>query len=193
MSSIVTYDGELNAARAPQSITVTLEDEIDLSRGEMLIDAEADAPLQSNAFSATLVWMNEQPLVVGQTYLLKHTTRVVRATVRSIRHRVDVVTSEHHPAAALQMNDIAEVEFETNLPLFFDRYEDSRPLGSFILIDPLSNATVAAGMISASVEINRRICDFEGKFCIHLASGQPQPRAPHQPDVTGGTQNSGRR
>jgi bifunctional enzyme CysN/CysC/sulfate adenylyltransferase subunit 1 len=154
VSSIVTYDGELNAARAPQSVTVTLEDEIDLSRGEMLIDAEAEAPLQSNAFSATLVWMSEQTLLAGQTYLLKHTTRVVRAKVRSIRHCVDVVTAQHHPSSALQMNDIAEVELETNLPLFFDRYEESRPLGSFILIDPLNNATAAAGTISASVEIN---------------------------------------
>ncbi len=154
VSSIVTYDGELAAASAPQSITVTLDDEIDLSRGEMLIDAEAEAPIQSNAFSAALVWMSEQPLVTGQTYLLKHTTRLVRAKVRSIRHRTDVVTSEHHPVSSLEMNDIAEVEFETNLPLFFDRYEDSRPLGSFILIDPLSNATAAAGMISSSIEIN---------------------------------------
>jgi len=155
VSSIVTYDGDLTSARAPRSVTVTLEDEIDLSRGEMLIDAEGEAPLQSNAFGATLVWMSEQPLIAGQSYLLKHTTRVVRATVRSIRHRVDVVTSEQHPASTLQMNDIAEVEFETNQPLFLDRYEDSRPLGSFILIDPLSNETVAAGMISASFEVDR--------------------------------------
>ena len=152
VSSIVTYDGELNSARAPQSVTVTLEDEIDLSRGEMLVDAEAEAPVRSDAFTATLVWMSEHPLVVGQSFLLKHTTRVVRARIRAIRHRVDVVTAEQHPASALQMNDIAEVEFETNLPLFFDRYEDSRPLGSFILIDPISNATAAAGMISAPAD-----------------------------------------
>jgi len=152
VSSIVTYDGELNSARAPQSVTVTLEDEIDLSRGEMLVDAEAEAPVRSDAFTATVVWMSEHPLVVGQSFLLKHTTRVVRARIRAIRHRVDVVTAEQHPASALQMNDIAEVEFETNLPLFFDRYEDSRPLGSFILIDPISNATAAAGMISAPAD-----------------------------------------
>ena len=156
VSSIVTYDGELNAASAPQSVTVTLEDQIDLSRGEMLVDAEAEAPVRSNAFSATMVWMSEQSLVVGQSYVLKHTTRVVRAEVRSIHHRVDVVTAEHHTAFALQMNDIAEVEFETNLPLFFDRYEDNRPLGSFILIDPITNATVAAGMIAASANSNQK-------------------------------------
>jgi bifunctional enzyme CysN/CysC/sulfate adenylyltransferase subunit 1 len=79
VSSIATYDGDLNSACAPESVTVTLEDEIDLSRGEMLVDAEMEAPVQSNAFSATLVWMSEQPLAVGQSYFLKHTTRVVRA------------------------------------------------------------------------------------------------------------------
>jgi sulfate adenylyltransferase subunit 1 len=152
VSSIVTYDGELNSAQAPQSITVTLEDEIDLSRGEMLIDAEAESPLQSNTFTATLVWMSEQPLVTGQSYLIKHTTRVVRARVVSINHRVDIVTAEYHSTSTLQMNDIAQVEFEANLPLFFDRYENSRPLGSFILIDPLGNSTVAAAMISAAGE-----------------------------------------
>jgi sulfate adenylyltransferase large subunit len=154
VSSIATYDGDLNSACAPESVTVTLEDEIDLSRGEMLVDAEMEAPVQSNAFSATLVWMSEQSLAVGQSYFLKHTTRVVRAKVRAIRHRMDVVTGEHHSSLGLQMNDIAEVEFETNLRLFFDRYEDSRPLGSFILIDPISNATAAAGMITAPVETN---------------------------------------
>jgi sulfate adenylyltransferase large subunit len=154
VSSIATYDGDLNSACTPESVTVTLEDEIDLSRGEMLVDAEMEAPVQSNAFSATLVWMSEQPLAVGQSYFLKHTTRVVRAKVRAIRHRMDVVTGEHHSSLGLQMNDIAEVEFETNLRLFFDRYEDSRPLGSFILIDPISNATAAAGMITAPVETN---------------------------------------
>jgi bifunctional enzyme CysN/CysC/sulfate adenylyltransferase subunit 1 len=173
VSSIVTYDGELAAARAPQSVTVTLDDEIDLSRGEMLTDAEAEAPTQSNAFRAMLVWMSEQPLVTGQTYLLKHTTRVVHAKVRSIHHRVDVVTSEHHPASALQMNDIAEVEFETNLPLFFDRYEDSRPLGSFILIDRLSNATAAAGMISASVEIEHESATPKASSAFIWLPGDP--------------------
>jgi len=129
VNSIVTYDGELKSARTPNSVTITLEDEIDLSRGEMLIDAEGEAPMQGNAFSATLVWMSDEPLVAGQRYLLKHTTRVVRAKVHSIRYCVDVVSAEHHSVSVLQMNDIAEVEFETNLPLFFDRYEESRALG----------------------------------------------------------------
>jgi bifunctional enzyme CysN/CysC/sulfate adenylyltransferase subunit 1 len=153
VSNIVTYDGDLKAAHSPQSVTVTLEDEIDLSRGEMLVDADAPSSTSSTALRANIVWMNEQPLVEGQTLLLKHTTRTVRATVRSIRHRVDVVTMEQHHVHELQMNDIAEVDLQTNLPLFFDSYEENRPLGSFILIDPITNATVAAGMITAPANI----------------------------------------
>ena len=158
---IVTYDGDLKVAHSPQSVTVTLEDEIDLSRGEMLVDAGTPPPSSSTALRANIVWMNEQPLAEGHTLLLKHTTRTVRATVRAIRHRVDVVTMQSHKATELQMNDIAEVELQTNLPLFFDPYEVNRPLGSFILIDSISNATVAAGMILSSVEESH---EFEGLF-----------------------------
>ncbi len=152
VSSILTYDGELKSARSPQSVTVTLDDEIDISRGEMLVAADEQLPFQTTALTAKLVWMVEQPLREGETYLLKHTTRAVRGTVRRIHHRVDVLSGQDRAAAALEMNDIAEVELHTNLPLFFDTYGDSRPLGSFILIDPVTNATVAAGMISAAVD-----------------------------------------
>lgn len=159
VSSIVAYDGDLNAARSPQSVTVTLEDEIDLSRGEMLVDARATSPFSATALRANIVWMNEQPLLEGQTLLLKHTTRTVRATVRSVRHRVDIVTMQQHRVHELQMNDIAEVDLQTSLPLFFDSYEENRPLGSFILIDPISNATVAAGMISSATEATEESSD----------------------------------
>ncbi|HEX4155385.1 MAG TPA: sulfate adenylyltransferase subunit CysN [Acidobacteriaceae bacterium] len=159
VSSIVTYDGELHSARSPQSVTVTLEDEIDLSRGEMLVAAEHDpahpAPTVATSFHAHVVWMHEQPLVAGRSYLVKHTTRTVRATVRSIRYAIDVVTAEHRQAASLEMNGIAEVEFETNLPLFFDPYNESRALGSLILIDPLSNATVGAAMVVGTADAER--------------------------------------
>jgi len=152
VKSLVTFDGELKSARYPRNVTVELEDEIDLSRGEMLVaDAEA-APQTSTAFRAMVVWMNEQPLVEGRTYLAKHTTRTVRATVRAIRYRVDVNTAEHREAGRLEMNDIAEVAFDTSLPLFFDAYAESREMGSLILIDPVSNATVGAAMIVAASE-----------------------------------------
>jgi bifunctional enzyme CysN/CysC/sulfate adenylyltransferase subunit 1 len=146
VSSIVTFDGKLSAAERGQSISVELEDEIDISRGEMLIAPDARPQVSSN-FEATLVWMNEKPLEVGRTYLAKHTTRQVKARVTVIRHRIDVNTLAQEPSSDLQMNGIAVVEIETNNPLFFDPYEQSRITGSFILVDALSNATVAAGMI----------------------------------------------
>ena len=152
VKSIVTYDGELAAASAPRSVTLELEDEIDLSRGEMLVGEAEAAPHISNAFSAMVVWMHEQPLAVGQTYLAKHTTRTVRATVRAIRYRVDIVSAEHDSADQLRMNDIAEVEFDTSLPLFFDAYAENREMGALILIDPVSNATVGAAMIVSALE-----------------------------------------
>jgi len=153
VSRIVTWDGDLTSATYPQSVTVELADEIDLSRGEMLVAAQEDSlPASSRLLRAMVVWMNEDPLVVGRTYLAKHTTRTVRATVRSIRYRVDVRTLEHAAASQLAMNEIAEVELETNLPLFFDAYADSRTTGSLILIDGISNATVGAAMITGAVD-----------------------------------------
>ncbi|MGI4827525.1 MAG: sulfate adenylyltransferase subunit CysN [Janthinobacterium lividum] len=150
--SLVTFDGELRSAHFPQSVTVELEDEIDVSRGEMLVAAEQIAPSVSTRVRAMAVWMHEQPLVAGATYLLKHTTRTVRATVRAIRYRVDVNSAEHLHAGELAMNDIGELELETSLPLFFDPYAENRSTGSFILIDPLSNATLGAGMLIAASE-----------------------------------------
>jgi sulfate adenylyltransferase large subunit len=149
---IVTYDGDLAAASYPQSVTVELEDEIDLSRGEMLVAAESVGealPDVSTRFRAMVVWMHEEPLVVGRTYIAKHTTRTVRATVRAIHHRVDVNDLHQLASESVAMNEIAEVEFETNLPLFFDSYRACRWTGSLILIDVLSNATVGAAMIIA--------------------------------------------
>ncbi len=153
--SLVTYDGELKRAHSPQSLTVELEDEIDLSRGEMLVAEGQAAPLISTRVRAMAVWMHETPLAVGATYLLKHTTRTVRATVRGLGYRVDVNSTEHLHADELGMNDIGEVELETNLPLFFDPYAENRSMGAFILIDPLSNATLGAGMLIGPVAEER--------------------------------------
>lgn len=150
VKKIVTYDGELQVASFPLSVTVELEDEIDLSRGEMLVGETQTAPQVSTAFRAMVVWMHEQPLVAGQTYLAKHTTRTVRATVRKIRYGVDIQSTEHRESSQLQMNDIAEVEFDTSLPLFFDSYAENREMGALILIDAVTNATVGAGMILAA-------------------------------------------
>jgi sulfate adenylyltransferase large subunit len=152
VKSIVTYDGELPLASYPLSVTLELEDEIDLSRGEMLIEENQKAPRMSSAFRAMVVWMHEQPLIAGQTYLAKHTTRTVRTTARRIVYGVDIQSTEQRESAQLQMNDIAEVEFDTSLPLFFDAYAANREMGALILIDPVTNATVGAAMIVDAVE-----------------------------------------
>jgi bifunctional enzyme CysN/CysC/sulfate adenylyltransferase subunit 1 len=152
---IVTWDGDLQVAAYPQSVTVELEDEIDLSRGEMLVPAtgrEQDLPAVARHLRAMVVWMHEEPLVVGRTYVAKHTTRVVRAKVAAIRYKVDVNSLEHAQADRLAMNEIAEIELETSLPLFFDPYAESRTTGSLILIDGLTNATVGAAMIVGAAE-----------------------------------------
>jgi len=152
---IVTWDGDLKVATYPQSVTVELEDEIDLSRGEMLVPAtgrEQDLPSVAHRVRSMVVWMHEEPLVVGRTYVAKHTTRVVRAKVTAIRYKVDVNSLEHAQADRLTMNEIAEIELETNLPLFFDPYAESRTTGSLILVDGLTNATVGAAMIVGTAE-----------------------------------------
>jgi sulfate adenylyltransferase large subunit len=150
VESIVTFDGELETASRGQSVTLKLEDEIDLSRGDMLV-SPSDPPSVSTNFSAAVVWLNETPLQLNHTYLAKHTTRQVKAKVTHIQHRIDVETLHREPAQELAMNGIAVVEIETNIPLFFDSYEHSRTTGSFILVDALSNATVGAGMIRSDL------------------------------------------
>jgi len=143
---IVTYDGDLEAASAGQSVTITLENEIDLSRGDMLVSPEAQ-PFVSKSFAAMLVWLHADAFELNRTYLLKQTSRQVKAQATRLRFRVNITDLTEHAANRLEMNEIACVEFEANGPLFFDLYEINRTTGCFILIDPLSNATVGAGMI----------------------------------------------
>jgi sulfate adenylyltransferase subunit 1 len=150
VKSIVTFDGDAPEAFPPMSVTLTLEDEIDLSRGDMLV-SPAHPPRVSRHFDAMVVWFNAEPAEPGKSYLLKHTSRTVRAKVLKFHYRVNVNTLVHELVSALQMNDIAYVEFETVSPLFFDPYTRNRITGSFILIDPVSNATLGAGMIRADL------------------------------------------
>ncbi len=146
VKSITTFDGDLERAVAPMSVALTLEDELDISRGEMLAAAH-QAPAVAANFLAALVWMNAEPLDLGKTYLLKHTSQTVKASIRTIQHRVNIQTLEPEQAATLELNSIGVVEVETTRPLFLDTYADQRTTGSFILIDPASHATVAAGMV----------------------------------------------
>jgi len=146
VEAIVTYDGELDAAIPNQSVVLQLEDEIDLSRGDLLVSPDSP-PFSSDHFAAMLVWLYSQPLELSGAYLLKHAGRMVRAKATRIRFRVNINDLTEHPTERLQLNEIASVEFETSSQLFFDPYLENRTTGSFILIDPLSNATVGAGMI----------------------------------------------
>ena len=144
--AIVTYDGELNTAVARQSVVLQLADEIDLSRGDLLV-APGYEPAVAERFLARTVWMHGQPLVLHQTYLVKHCGRQIRASAVRIHHRVNINDFTEHPADQLEMNEIGLVEFKTSSPLVLDSYEENRLTGSFILIDPLSNATMGAAMI----------------------------------------------
>lgn len=149
VKSIATYDGELSEAFAPMSVTVCLEDEVDVSRGDMLVPPE-HPPHAARRFEATLVWMNQKPLSPGRPYLIKHTTQQAGATVTAVRHRVNINTLEHELVEQLGFNEIGSVTLEAKRPLFFDVYEKNRATGAFILIDPLTNETLAAGMITAA-------------------------------------------
>jgi sulfate adenylyltransferase subunit 1 len=144
--AIVTYGGELNSAVAGQSVVLQLADEIDLSRGDLLVSPEYE-PSVSERFTARTVWMHAQPLGLNQTYLVKHCGRQIRARALRIHHRVNINDFTQHPADQLEMNEIGLVEFKASSPLILDSYEENHLTGSFILIDPLSNATVGAAMI----------------------------------------------
>src|ERR1039457_1334480 len=151
------------------SITVCLEDEIDISRGDMLALPD-NLPHSARRFDATVVWMNQKPLEPNRSYLIKHTTKVTQARVREIRYRIDVNTLEHQPARGLELNAIRVVTVEAQRPLLFDPYRRNRFTGSFILIDPLTNETMGAGMIlqaEAAGAAAGRVTDAER----HLARG----------------------
>jgi sulfate adenylyltransferase large subunit len=146
IARIVTYDGDLPAAYAPQSVTLCLEDEIDISRGDMIVPALL-APRVARRFRSSIVWMNAKPLEPGRSYFIKHTSHQMRGVIRGIHHRLDVNTLAHVEAQRLELNEIGEISVETHRPLFFDPYTQNRITGAFIVIDPLSNETLGAGMI----------------------------------------------
>ena len=147
VQKIVTYEGEIPQAFPPMSVTVCLEDEVDISRGDMLAPP-LDAPHVSTRFEAMVVWMNAEHLEIGRTYLVKHLTQQVTAAVTAIRYKVDVNTLEKLETERLDLNEIGAISIETRRPLFFDIYRRNRTTGAFILIDPITNATLGAGMIT---------------------------------------------
>ena len=170
VKSIVTYDGELQEAFPPQSVTITLEDEIDISRGEMIVHPD-NLPHIGRHFTTMLVWMDEEPMDTGKQFFLKHNTNTTRATIVNLRYKVDVNNPHSNPqglhssemtapshsrkteeVSAFTLNEIGQVDILTAKTLFFDAYADNRQTGAFILIDPITNNTSAVGMILAPLD-----------------------------------------
>jgi sulfate adenylyltransferase large subunit len=146
---IVTWDGDLKEATAPLSVTLVLDHEVDISRGDLIVASASSATVTKNA-TAALVWMNQAPLELNRRYLFKHTSHTVPAFIPSIEHRTDVGTLAHEPAQTFAMNDIGVVRLNLLRPTAIDRYAENRATGAFILIDPKTNSTVAAGMITSA-------------------------------------------
>ena len=147
VKAIDTYDGELEEAFAGQSVTIRLEDEIDISRGDMIVKPD-NLPRVTRRFDAHLVWMHERPLDTEKAYLVKHTTQTVRAQIDKIYFEVDMHTLEERPTDGIKLNDVAKVRLSCHRALYVDDYQKNRETGAFIVIDSLTNNTVAAGMIS---------------------------------------------
>jgi sulfate adenylyltransferase large subunit len=146
VESIDTYNGELEEAFAPMSVTLRLEDEIDISRGDLIVKS-GDEPEMSRRLEAMVVWMSETGLDPDKTYLIKHTTRYIRAEFTDIEWKMDLEELERVDADTLELNDIAKVKFTTHRPLIFDPYSKVKTTGAFIIVDTLTNNTVGAGMI----------------------------------------------
>ncbi len=146
VAAIDTFEGELKSAFASQAVTIRLEDEIDISRGDMLVRPD-NLPHSSRRFQADVVWMSEKPLDRNKSYLLKCTTQMVRVNVESVDSVVDLETLDRHQAPTLELNDIGQLHLVCHRPIQFDPYQENRTTGAFILIDSISNNTVAAGMI----------------------------------------------
>ncbi len=150
IARIVTMDGDLDEAVSGQSVTLTLADEVDASRGDVISAADAPASI-ADQFETTIVWMHDEPLLAGRPYLLKMGTRTVNATVTTIKHQVNVNTLEESAATQLQLNAIGVCNISTDQPLAFDPYKVNREMGSFILVDRMNNTTVGAGMLHFSL------------------------------------------
>jgi bifunctional enzyme CysN/CysC len=156
IARIVTDGGDLAEARAGQSVTLTLADQVDCSRGDV-IAAAADPPEVADQFEASIVWMSDEPLLPGRAYWLKLATQTVSATVAAPKYALNVDTNEHLAAKALELNDIGVAEITTDRGIVFEPYADSRALGGFILIDKLTNATAAAGMLHFALRRSHNI------------------------------------
>jgi len=169
IESIVTLKGELESANVGESVTITLADEIDISRGDMLV-RKRNLPQKSNRIDATICWMSEEPMNPRGMYWVQHTTRQVNGYIGELNYKIDVDTMHREAAETLTLNEIGRIQLTTTQPLFYDRYQLNRTTGSFILIDPATNNTVAAGMIRGK---SRNVDDLlEGE--VEIAPSRPK-------------------
>jgi len=165
VTSIVTYGGEVDYAYPPQSVTVTLDDEIDISRGDMIVHTD-NLPKIERHFEAMLVWMDEKPMSSETQFYLKHTTNTTKARIDKIRYKIDVNTLEKSGIEKFTLNEIGRVVITSHKPLFFDPYKKNHGTGAFVLIDPVSNNTCAVGMIIDELkdkDLPSRITDMDLK------------------------------
>lgn len=177
IKSIVTYDEELEQAYTPMAITLTLEDEIDISRGDMIVHTN-NLPTSADTFTATIVWMNETPLLPGKQYDFKQAARAFSGTISSVHHKVDVNTLETSPTPSLELNEIGVCDLELSQQIHFDSYRQNHSTGAFIVIDRLTNVTVGAGMIETETTRNRRVT---GSSTTHVTTEERAARYGQKP------------
>lgn len=175
VKSIVTFDGELDEAYVDQAVTLTLNDEIDISRGDMLVKPD-DLPHVNNHFLAHIVWMNESSLEPGRLYSIKQGSSFVSGSVRRVQHRIDVNTLEKQSSDQLTLNEIGLCDVALNQPIAFDRYPDRGATGAFIIIDRLTNVTVGAGMIVAPI-------DATGEALVPVSAAERTQRLDQTPRI----------
>lgn len=191
VKQIVTYDGELEEAFAPLSVTLTLTDEVDCSRGDMLV-RPGNVPKSSHDFDAMIVWMSADAMVPGKTYLFKQTSQTCPGQIDSLRYRVDVNSMHRAPAPDLQLNEIGRCHVSLSQPIFYDAYRRNRGTGAFIVIDRITNVTVAAGMIldremmkrSSVYGTDAELAEMEGKggaSLTHVSAEEREARLGQSP------------
>jgi bifunctional enzyme CysN/CysC len=156
IASIVTWDGELQQASVGQSVTITLNDEIDVSRGDT-IAVSTDPCAESDQFQSRILWMNDNPMIPGRQYIFKSNTQTTTLTLGKLKHRIDVNTLNHLPAKTLELNEIGVCNISLDKRIAFDPYEDNRTMGGFIVIDRLSNNTVGMGLIDFALRRSENI------------------------------------
>ena len=179
---IVTWEGDLKEANAPLSVTLELDREVDVSRGDLIASASAPAVVATRV-KGWIVWMDQQPLEVNRRYLAKHASHTVPVVINSLDHRTNIATLEHEPAATLEMNSIGTVTLSFLRPIAFDPYSENRATGAFILIDPITNSTAAAGMISAALPATAVLHRAEEDDWGPVTPGERQARWGHRGGV----------